>query len=278
MTTVDSRTALIALNGMRSASADVARASERITTGLRINRAGDDPSGFARGMRLQTEISSFQQVKRNVSESQGVVNQVSDALTSIVERLTEMRTAALEATAESDATKRTTLAATYDAARGGIQEIIDLVKVGTTNIMAGGASGYDLDVQVGISSGDTKSITLNDVSTASTGLDLAVADFSTQAAAGSTLADIDAAIETVLQEVASVGGFQSTLEKTSDFINSTIFNKTVQYKEVMDADMALEATNLAAAKIRQDASTAVLAQANSMNRSVADYLLNGALG
>jgi flagellin-like hook-associated protein FlgL len=42
--------------------------------------------------------------------------------------------------------------------------------------------------------------------------------------------------------------------------------------------MALEATNLAAAKIRQDASTAVLAQANSMNRSVADYLLNGALG
>ena len=60
MSTVDSRTTLIALNGMRSASADVARASERITTGLRINRAGDDPSGFARGMRLQTEISSFQ--------------------------------------------------------------------------------------------------------------------------------------------------------------------------------------------------------------------------
>ena len=204
------------------------------------------------------------------------MNQVSDALTSIVERLTEMRTAALEATAESDATKRTTLAATYDAARGGIQEIIDLVKVGTTNIMDD-ASGYDSDVQVGISSDDTKSITLNDVSTDTSGLDLAVADFSTQAAAGSTLADIDAAIETVLQEVASVGGFQSTLEKTSDFINSTIFNKTVQYKEVMDADMALEATNLAAAKIRQDASTAVLAQANSMNRSVADYLLNGAL-
>lgn len=278
MSSVDTRTTLIALSGMRAASAEVAKASERITTGLRINRASDDPAGFAKGMRLQAEISSFEQVKRNLSDSSGLVNQVSDALTGIVERLSEMRAAALEASAETDADKRTTLAATYDAARQGIADMIDLVKVGADKVLEGGASGYDLTVQVGIGVNDTKDLTFADVSTGANGLNLAVADFSTQALAGADLAELDAAIETVLSEVANVGGFLSTLEKTSDFIDSTIFNKTIQYKDVMDADMALEATNLAAAKIRQDASTAVLAQANSMNRSVADYLLNGALG
>ena len=278
MSSVDTRTTLIALSGMRAASAEVAKASERITTGLRINRASDDPAGFAKGMRLQAEISSFEQVKRNLSDSSGLVNQVSDALTGIVERLSEMRAAALEASAETDADKRTTLAATYDAARQGIADMIDLVKVGADKVLEGGATGYDLTVQVGIEATDTKDLTFADVSTGLNGLNLAVADFATQADAGGSLATLDAAIETVLSEVANVGGFLSTLEKTSDFIDSTIFNKTIQYKDVMDADMALEATNLAAAKIRQDASTAVLAQANSMNRSVADYLLNGALG
>jgi flagellin len=274
MSSIDSRTTLIALTGMRSAAADVAKASERITTGLRINRASDDPAGFAKGMRLQAEISSFEQVKRNLSDSSGLVNQVSDALSGIVERLSEMRAAALEASAETDADKRTTLAATFDAARQGITDIVDLVKVGSDKVM----EGYDLTVQVGIEFTDTKDLNFADVSTGANGLDLAAADFSAQATAGALVATLDTALETVLGELANVGGFLNTLESTSDFIDSTIFNKTIQYKDVMDADMALEATNLAAAKIRQDASTAVLAQANSMNRSVADYLLNGALG
>lgn len=74
------------------------------------------------------------------------------------------------------------------------------------------------------------------------------------------------------------GGYQNSLQFTADFVDNTILNKTVQYRELTDSNMALEVTNLAAARIRQDASSAVMAQANTMNRAMADYLLKGALG
>ena len=75
-----------------------------------------------------------------------------------------------------------------------------------------------------------------------------------------------------------VGGYQSALEGSLDLADSNIIAKSSQYGTIMDADLALEATNMAAARIRQDSATAVLAQANSMNRTIADYLLNGAIG
>jgi flagellin-like hook-associated protein FlgL len=77
--------------------------------------------------------------------------------------------------------------------------------------------------------------------------------------------------------LATVGGYQKSLESSSEIADANILSKTSQYRDIMDADLAAEATNLAAARIRQDASTAVLAQANSMNRTITDYLLNGAL-
>jgi flagellin-like hook-associated protein FlgL len=78
--------------------------------------------------------------------------------------------------------------------------------------------------------------------------------------------------------MAEVGGYQSALEGSLDLADSNIIAKSSQYGNIMNADLALEATNLAAARIRQDSATAVLAQANSMNRTIADYLLNGAIG
>jgi flagellin len=92
------------------------------------------------------------------------------------------------------------------------------------------------------------------------------------------MAAVESAIDIVAGNLAKVGGLQKSLETSSDLADSNILSRSAQYGDIMNADLALEASNLAAAKIRQDASTAVLAQANSMNRNIADYLLNGALG
>ena len=98
------------------------------------------------------------------------------------------------------------------------------------------------------------------------------------AAASTAIGTIDTAIDTLGGHLAKYGGYQRSLESLLDMADASILSKSSQYGDIMNADLAVEATNLAAAKIRQDSATAVLAQANSMNRNIADYLLNGALG
>jgi flagellin len=271
-TVVDSRTTLVALQGLKSANADASRASERLATGLRINRAGDDPAGLAKAATLKAELGSYQQVKRNINSALADIEKVTDGLTSITDYLVEMRTIALASASEADAATKSIYKATFDELVQGITDIVSNIKVGDTE--AALSAGGTATVHVGVAGADTKSLAFSAISTATLG----VSTLDVSAGAAAALTAVNLAINSVSTTLAKVGGYQKSLEVSSDLADSNILSRTAQYGDIMNADLALEASNLAAAKIRQDASTAVLAQANSMNRNIADYLLNGALG
>lgn len=76
----------------------------------------------------------------------------------------------------------------------------------------------------------------------------------------------------------SVGAYENALNFTSDLASSYIQNKSAQYGNIMNADMAAEATNLAAAQIQQSSAAAMVAQGNMMNREMVSYLLRGYTG
>jgi flagellin len=272
-TAVGSQSTLVALEGLRSANFDSAKASERLATGLRVNRAADDPAGIGRAATLKAEIGSFEVVKRSLNKNLSELTTVSDGLNSITDYLVEMRTIALAAASESSSTVR----ATYDDAlqelKTGISEIVKNVKFnGVAVLGTGGAQ----TIQTGIATGDTKTVTIASVS--ATTLTINATSANTVAAAGLAITSLETAINTVANELAKVGGIQNSLEFSVDFADSNILAKSSQFGDIMNADIAQEATNLAAARIRQDSATAVLAQANSMNRNIADFLLKGALG
>jgi flagellin len=273
-TVVDSKTTLVALQGLRSANADMNKASERLATGLRINKAGDDPAGFGKASALKAQIASFAQVKKNISGAVSDLDKVGGALTSITDFLVEMRTLAMSAASETD----TGILAAYNASfvelRTGINQIAANTKFGDEAVLS--TAPASKSVQIGINSGDVKTMAFSAATAGAlsiTGLSLA-----TSGGASSALTALDSAIETVSSRLATVGGYQASLEVSSELADSEILSRTTQYRDIMDADLAVEATNLAAARIRQDASTAVLAQANSMNRTITDYLLSGAMG
>lgn len=268
MSGIGEKTTLVALQGMRDATRDIAKASERLVTGKRINQASDDPAGFAQAVRLQAEIGSYAQVRKSVTEASAKAAQAGSSLTSIADFLVEMRSIALLASSETDGDKLATYQETFAGLRSAIADIVSLDPML-------GSTATTLDVQID-EDGATKSYSFAAID--STALGINASDLTATAGASAALTAVDTALETVLAEVGTIGGYQNSLQFTTDFIDNTILNKTTQYRDLTDADMALEATNLAAAKIRQDASTAVMAQANSMNRAVADYLLNGALG
>lgn len=274
-TVVDSRTTLVALQGLKSANADASRASERLATGLRINRAGDDPAGLAKATALRAEVASYGQVKKNINNALGQLGDVTTGVSTILDYLTEMRTIAMASAGESDSAVRTNYQNQFAQLVAGIGEVVASVKFADSSVLAS-ASTHATAIQVGINAADVKTVTFSAASASS--LSVNALSVGTNAVAGSAITAIDAAIDVVGGQLATYGGYQKSLESYSDLADASILSKSSQYGEIMNADLALEATNLAAAKIRQDASTAVLAQANSMNRNIADYLLNGALG
>ena len=272
MSVVDSKVALVALQGLRQANTDVNRSAERLATGLRINQAGDDPAGYGKASALKAEIGSFNQVKRNISSSLSELSKVGDGLSTISDYLVEMRSIALAAASETDTGMLATYQESFDEYVASINEIAANTKYGDSKVLDGTVTSKT--VQTGINSGDIKTLTF--ASSSAGGVGVGAITLSSGAAAA--IGTIETALDTVASRMAQVGGYQNALEGSLDLADSNIIAKSSQYGNIMNADLALEATNLAAARIRQDSATAVLAQANSMNRTIADYLLNGAIG
>jgi flagellin len=271
---VESKTTLVALQGLRSAGNDAARATERLATGLKVNRAGDDPAGLAKATALKAEIASYGQVKRNIGSALSQLGDVTSGVSTILDYLTEMRTLAVASAGEADDAVRTNYQSQFAELIVGIGEVVAATKFGGTSVLSGGNS---TSVQIGINStASSKTLTFSDASASTLGV--SALTVGAVAAASTAIGTIDTAIDTLGGHLAKYGGYQRSLESLLDMADASILSKSSQYGDIMNADLAVEATNLAAAKIRQDSANAVLAQANSMNRNIADYLLNGALG
>ena len=270
---VDSRTTLVAMQGLKSANADASRATERLATGLRVVRASDDPAGIGKAATLKSDITSFMQAKKNINSAVGDMQKVTDSLNSILDYLGEMRTIAIASSSETDVNVQATYNTQFTELVQGINDLAEDTLFADKTVL--GAQVGSVTVQVGIATTSTKVLTF----TAASATTLGIA--SSSVTAGGVAAAISAvavAINTVSGNLAKYGGYESSLYNYSDMADSAILSKTSQYGDIMNADLALEASNLASAKIRQDAATAMMAQANSMNRNIADYLLNGAIG
>ena len=269
---VDSRTTLVAMQGLKSANADASRATERLATGLRVVRASDDPAGIGKAATLKSDITSFMQAKKNINSAVGDMQKVTDSLNSILDYLGEMRTIAIASSSETDTNVQATYNTQFLELVQGIDDLAEDTLFADKTVL--GAQVGDVTVQVGIASTSTKVLTFSAASSTT----LAINASNVTAGATDAISAVAVAINTVSANLAKYGGYESSLYNYSDMADSAILSKTSQYGDIMNADLALEASNLASAKIRQDAATAMMAQANSMNRNIADYLLNGAIG
>jgi flagellin len=101
MLTVSSTGALIAANALNSATLDANKASERISTGKRINRASDDPSGLVRALTIKSDIGSYTKALDNINAGKEAMDKIATALASIYDVLTEMKSLAYSAQLDS---------------------------------------------------------------------------------------------------------------------------------------------------------------------------------
>jgi len=148
-----------------------------------------------------------------------------------------------------------------------IDALASAITVNGSSILDGTTS--TVSIQVGINSGDTKTLTFFDTSTS--GLDIDDLDISS--AASTAYTTLSTAIDTTDANIVAVAAYDTSIGYLSDFVDSMITNQSAEYSSIMTADLAEEATNLASAEIRQNASLAMVAQTNSLTKELVDFLL-----
>ena len=270
MTTITNIDSLRAMSGLNQANAKIAQASERISTGFRINRASDDVGGMIVANELKTQIGSFNAVLKNVSEASAITETIDSALSEIVDILGYMREAAVASESSSLSTSE------RDAYQDEIDAYITTIDTISANATWNGTSlmtsASTMAIQTGVSSGDTTTLTFDEISSDILSIDsLSV---STTAAAGTSVDAIDDALDTVNTYQAYIGSMSNVMDAQYNVANSTIINYSAAYGTIMNADYAAETAKLAAAQIQRDAAAAMMIQGNELNRAFVDYLLS----
>jgi len=271
MATITNIDSLRTLAGLSQSSRAISQASERISTGLRVNRASDDPAGMAVANDLKTQLTSYNQILTNVAEGQTVTNLVDSSLSQMVDLLGYMRVAAVSALslATTDTSERTAYEDAVEAYVSAFDTIGSNTTWNGTSLMSTPAT---MNVQTGVNSGDTTTLTFQQITTSALDVDdlsLALAD------AADAVDTIDAAIDTLNVYQTYIGAMANVMESQSTVATNAITSYSAGYGAIMNADFAAETAKLAAAQIQHDGATAMLIQGNGLNRALVDYLLGG---
>ena len=219
---------------------------------------------------LEAVLKSLTQAIRNANDGISLAQTADSAAGSISDILVRMRELAMQASTGTLGTDdRAAIQTEVDAL---IEQIGDVATRTTfnENVLLDGSVAAGFDIQTGLETGEVVNITVSDLQAAALGVD--ALDFSTAAGASGALATLDTAIQTVATERANLGAQQNRLTSAVDNLTSSVTNLAESKSRIEDADFSVESTNLAAAGILAQASTAMLAQANQSSQGVMNLL------
>ena len=268
-----------ALNAAASASSvnrDMETSMARLSTGKRINSASDDAAGVAISSRLSAEIRGTDQAIRNSLDGQALIDTAEGAHKEIENILQRMREVTIQAANDTNNTQdRANLQAEIEAMTTEIDRIAGTTTWAGANLMDAAATEFSF--QVGAATGDQNQIAVTIKKMNATGLAVGTGTASSIDVSTDTLARtgtdlIDTAIKDVNIQRSKLGAVSNRLNHTVNNLTNISSNLSAAKGGIEDADFALETTNLAKNQILQQASTAMLAQANASKQNVLSLL------
>ena len=256
-------TNIMSMNAQRNLAqtqSGLSTAVQRLSSGLRINSAVDDAAGLAVAQKMDSQIRGMTVAERNASDgisyaqtADGALAVVSDQL----QRMRELATQSLNGTLSD--TERSKIDVEFSALQAEATRVQGAAKINGQTVFA------TFNFQVGADSGQTVTGTFSSVAVTGNSV-------STSAAASTALTAIDAALGSVATNRATVGGMQSRLNFTVQYLQGAIENQSAAKSRIMDADFAKETANLTRSQILSQAGTAMVAQANQLPQNVLSLL------
>ncbi len=243
------------------------RSLDRLSSGLRITRAGDDAAGLAISESLRAQIRGLAQAQRNANDGISVIQTGEGALNEISNLLIRLRELAVQSSSDGSVSnsERSFLQNEFQALQGEITRIANATQFGGRTLLDGSLSSSGLTFQVGIfnnASVDRLTMTIGDARASALGVGTAQAAVSTAAAAQASLTTIDAALTSVSTIRGNLGGVQNRLQSTVNNLAVSMENLSAANSRIRDVDVAAETAALTRAQVLQQAGIAVLAQAN----------------
>jgi flagellin len=242
---------------------------EKLSSGQRINRAGDDAAGLAISENLKAQIRGLGQAERNAEDGISLVQIAEGALSEISNILIRLRELSVQAASDTiGSTERKFLNVEFEQLTSEIDRIANSTEFNRVPLLNG--TGAVFDIQIGtrndpISDRLTFDASSADVNVAALGLNLAsVAD---KISSQNSLSSIDQAIISISGIRADFGALQNRLQSTVNNIAVSIENLSAANSRVRDTDIAAETAELTKNNILVTAGTSVLAQANSYTKN-----------
>ena len=256
---------------------NAAKAMEKLSSGLRINRAGDDAAGLAISEKMRGQIRGLDQASRNAQDGISLIQTAEGALNETTNILQRMRELSVQAANDTNATTdRVAIKTELIALQDEITRIADTTKFNGKNLINSAASnGSALNIQVGANSGEGIKITLANMAASVIGVTTTLVSNISAGTAGDAnklTTAIDEALVKVSTQRAKFGAIQNRLEHTIKNIDNTSENLQSAESRVRDVDMAKEMMNYSKNNILNQAAQSMLAQANQQPQNVLNLL------
>jgi len=256
---------------------------ERISSGIRINRAADDAAGLAVSEGLRSDIRALRQAVRNASDGISLMNVTEGALNEqagILIRLRELASQAATGTVGS--TERQTIQLEFSALRSELDRITATTEFNGTKLIDGTLASSVTDnnshilIQIGIDNSVNSRLNLNSQlgleAVTSTTLSIDTLSVTAAAQALTALDKINDAISQITSSRGKVGAVQNRLTKSIANLSVSVENLTAAESSIRDADIAEEVAELTRNQILVQTATAMVGQANLIPQSVLQLL------
>jgi len=251
-------------------SNELSKAVERLSSGLRINKAWDDPAGLAVSEKFRAQISSMVEAERNASQGINLLATAEGAMAILDEKLIRMRALSVQA-ANGTLTSldRSYLDVEFQQLKSEITRIAEGTNYNGLNLLDGtysqGSTAGGIRLQVGtyaVEDVDSYQITINNMTASALGLNSV--GLANTAAAQSAITLVDSAINTKDTERTRIGSYVERLQFTIQNLQVQHENAVDSESTIRDADMAAETAAYVRAQILMQSGVAMLAQANQI--------------
>ena len=287
--------ATITANALTRNERAMSQAMERLSTGQRINNAGDDAAGLAISSRMTTYINGLDMAARNANDAISMIQTADGALIEVTSMLQRMRELVIQAASGTmSSTDVSALNTEFGLLEDQIQEIAKNTEWNGTKLLDG-TIGTNTSVSFHVGAGASQTVSVNfydlntdfnatnsnTVATNTYGLLVGLGTAGVNSGTGDTgdLADqsvnsasvltyLDNGISNINTQRATFGATINRLEYAADNLKNVSQNTLASRSRVLDADYAAETTELARTQIIQQAATAMLSQANQQAQSV----------
>lgn len=269
---------IAALNTHRNLAANNAAASknlEKLSSGFKINRAGDDAAGLAISEKMRGQISGLNMASKNSSDAISLIQTAEGGLNethAILQRMRELAVQSRNDTNDETTNDRSNLNDELKQLQEEITRISSQMEFNNKKLLDGSQLTDGLTFQIGANAGQTITMKIATMSATKLGVDADAVDIKTGGAASKAITAIDTAINTVSKTRSALGAVQNRLEHTINNLGTSAENLTAAESRIRDTDMAAEMMAFTKNNILTQAAQSMLAQANQQPQGVLQLL------